>query len=241
MKYWRAIWLTILMVLPVQAIAAQVAERQIQGFNEAGTIFVFEQFGVQDGSGFPYSTIFQLSTVTSEPVFPLEKSLVRDETASLGLARRQARQSAVDFDGFLELGRHAFHKALGGSPSAVASARFSEHFLTLSGNGGRDYEVSLSQQVAPTSSCSGFTDGDEKTFEVNLKNLESSETKTLSPSGFPAAFYGLTCPTQYSIADVVLFRPSPTQETRIVVLVSTFSFGFEGPDRSFVAVMGTLH
>jgi len=56
-----------LLLFACSAIAAQAgdyAERRIIGFSANGKYFAFQQFGVQDGSGFPYSEIFIINTDT---------------------------------------------------------------------------------------------------------------------------------------------------------------------------------
>ncbi|MBN9059609.1 MAG: DUF2259 domain-containing protein, partial [Rhizobiales bacterium] len=47
---------------PTAAMAGDFAERSILGFSPDGGRFAFEEFGIQDGSGFPYSNIFVLDT-----------------------------------------------------------------------------------------------------------------------------------------------------------------------------------
>ena len=47
------------------AKAAFAAERDLIGFNSTGTVFVFEQFGRQDGSGFPFSELYYINTETN--------------------------------------------------------------------------------------------------------------------------------------------------------------------------------
>ena len=46
------------------AVAGDFAERRIIGFSQGGERFAFEEFGVQAGSGFPYSNIFVIDTAT---------------------------------------------------------------------------------------------------------------------------------------------------------------------------------
>ena len=221
------------------AYAAEVAERHIQGFNSTGTVFVFEQYGVQDGSGFPYSEIYQLSTTSSAPIFTPVKRIIQDESRPVGYARRRARRATIFFDGFLDMGTHVFHHALNETPNTVTEARFSEIYATTIGNTGANYKVSVSQQVSPTPACADWTQGNEKTFQVTLENLTSNTTSTLWSSAFPGNFYNYVCPTEYSLADVVLYQRASTK--KIAVLVSVLVVGFEGPDRKFVAVIGDLN
>ena len=42
--------------------AGDFADREIFGFSPDGGTFAFEEFGVQDGSGFPYATIYVIDT-----------------------------------------------------------------------------------------------------------------------------------------------------------------------------------
>jgi predicted secreted protein len=50
--------LGLLIVATTSATAGDNAERAIIGFSPDGRYFAFEQYGVQDGSGFPFSEIF---------------------------------------------------------------------------------------------------------------------------------------------------------------------------------------
>ena len=46
------------------AVSGDFATRHIHGFSADGKLFAFEEYGVQDGSGFPYSTIYIIDTDT---------------------------------------------------------------------------------------------------------------------------------------------------------------------------------
>ena len=47
-----------LLALALPAAAADRALINMLGYSEDGAYFAFEQFGVQDGSGFPFADIF---------------------------------------------------------------------------------------------------------------------------------------------------------------------------------------
>ena len=47
-----------LAALPVPAAAGEFAQVDLLGFSRSGSHFAFEEYGVQDGSGFPYSNIY---------------------------------------------------------------------------------------------------------------------------------------------------------------------------------------
>lgn len=167
------------------------------------------------------------------------KRVVQSESATVGMARRRARAAAFSFNGFLDMGVHVFHHALNETPNTVTSATFSRDYGTTVGNVGPNYRVTVSQQAAPTPSCAIFTSGAEKTFSVRLENLTSGGAAVLRLAAFPPAFYNYLCPTEYSLADVVLYPRGGT--TRIVALISVLVVGFEGPDRRFIAVAGSLN
>ena len=46
------------------ALAGDFANLNVLGFSSDGNIFAFEQYGVQDGSGFPYADRFYIDTNT---------------------------------------------------------------------------------------------------------------------------------------------------------------------------------
>ena len=74
------------------ASAGDFAELNILGFSADGAVFAFEQYGVQDGSGFPYAERFYIDTgddsfVSGTPI----RVRIDDENASVDDARAQAR------------------------------------------------------------------------------------------------------------------------------------------------------
>ena len=56
--------------------------------------------------------------------------------------------------------------------------------------------------------------------------MDRSRTRVFPPRG---------CPQDYAITGVITYLPDRYRPT-MVVLVSTYSQGFEGPDRRFLAV-----
>src|SRR6266540_3460201 len=84
-----------LIVAIVPAKAADNAERVIVGFSPDGRYFAFEQYGVQDGSGFPYSEIFVVDLKANKWVkgSPFREK-VEDEGALLSIARAKAAKAA---------------------------------------------------------------------------------------------------------------------------------------------------
>ena len=68
----------------------------ILGFSPDGGVFAFEEFGVQDGSGFAYANVYMIDTerdawVSGTPIRVMHES--EDET--LANVREEARQRAI--------------------------------------------------------------------------------------------------------------------------------------------------
>src|SRR4029450_2112606 len=84
-----------LSVATIPARAADNAERAIIGFSPDGRYFAFEQFGVQDGSGFPYAEIFVVDLIANQWVkgSPFREK-VEDEGALVSAARFKTAKAA---------------------------------------------------------------------------------------------------------------------------------------------------
>ncbi|RVD32276.1 DUF2259 domain-containing protein, partial [Mesorhizobium sp. M4B.F.Ca.ET.019.03.1.1] len=97
-------WLLAQLATVATADAGDVAELEILGFSQDGGVFAFEEFGVQDGSGFPYANRYYIDT--SGDSF-LKDTPIRvrldDEAATLDQARLQARQKGEAIVGQAEL------------------------------------------------------------------------------------------------------------------------------------------
>ncbi|TIX34448.1 MAG: DUF2259 domain-containing protein, partial [Mesorhizobium sp.] len=86
-------WLFAQLATVATAGAGDVAELEILGFSQDGGVFAFEEFGVQDGSGFPYANRYYIDTISDSFLkgTPIRVRL-DDEAATLDQARLQARQ-----------------------------------------------------------------------------------------------------------------------------------------------------
>ena len=83
---------------PVMALAGDNADLEILGFSPDGGTFAFEEYGVEDGSGFPYSNIYMIETDADEWVegTPVRVRL-EDDGASAEDARAEAKNTAQAF------------------------------------------------------------------------------------------------------------------------------------------------
>ena len=73
------------------ALAGESAQFDAIGYSEDGRYFAFEQFGIQDGSGFAYAEIFLIDLTTDSFVggAPFE-TRIDTELAPVAAARAQA-------------------------------------------------------------------------------------------------------------------------------------------------------
>ncbi len=92
MKALAALAMLTAAVAATPARAGDTAELSILGFAADGSVFAFEEYGVQDGSGFPYANRFYIETATDSFVAgtPI-RVRIDDESASVDYARSEAR------------------------------------------------------------------------------------------------------------------------------------------------------
>lgn len=233
--------LLILVLLTVlsksMAIAGDYASREVVGFSTDGRYFSFEQFGVQDGSGFPYSEIFIIDTesdswVKGAPV----KILLEDENKGVGEARKQARseaESLLSQYGISDSGEH-----LASNPRAEISA--DPHNIAINAA----YQMtppaeeivrfSIKEKSLNSERCSAFTD--EEIKGLTLIMTRNGQSSALQDDEHLPESRG--CPLGYSFADIYRHVSGDTQT--FVILLHMEQIGFEGPDSRFLAITERL-
>jgi predicted secreted protein len=225
------------------AHAGDIAEHRILGYTPNGDVFAFEEFGVQDGSGFPYSNIYIIETDTDSwvPGTPI-RVRIDDETATLAAAREQARQQAAPILGKIVLEDQAL--ILGASPlgefgASPISLDFGEPFPSNPLQDiSRRYNASLELFDAPSpgQDCVTYIGDNPKGFRLKIKNLTSNAEAVLHEDTQIPQSRG--CPITYRIDAVAVPDTYPAE--KVAVILSIFKPGFEGPDRRFLAVTGAL-
>lgn len=215
----------------VPALAGDRAAIDLIGYSEDGRYFAFEEFGVQDGSGFAYSAIYLIDLendrwVSGTPI----KVQADNEELSLHAIRGQAMEQ------FAPLGdKHAirepaeFLAVIGdGVPEADGAAlRFAAVGYSGPGSVQGDHQLTLETFPLPSKECEGYTDNEILGFALSLdgKDLQR-DTRLPSSRG---------CALAYRIYGVAAPFPGWSVENG-VALISVYPFGFEGPDRRFLAV-----
>lgn len=90
----RVVLVLLALLFGAPASAADSAGLAVLGFSADGRRFAFEEFGRQDGSGFPYASIFLIDTAANSSAAPPVHVRLDDETATIGAARREAAMKA---------------------------------------------------------------------------------------------------------------------------------------------------
>jgi len=228
---------------PAPAAAGNIAERRILGFSPDKSVFAFETFGIQDGSGFPFATIYVIDTTTDAWLAGTPfRVRIEDDTATVADARAQVRQQAAPVFSAIELADN--YKTLAANPLGQIGTdplrlRFGEPLPAnpLAAMAPR-YAATLDVYAAdaPGRDCSILTDGPPKGFRLSLRNAETDAVAVFHADQEIPQSRG--CPIGYRIDSVIV--PDGYPASKAVVLLSVFTPGFEGPDRTFLAVSGSL-
>ena len=220
-------------------LAADAAERVFIGFSADGRYFAFEQFGVQDGSGFPYSDIFVIDAEADAwhagtPV----RVMLQDDGANVAAARREAAARAETVMAALKIEEPGIILATqssyqhGSDPHRLA---FRNSYVPADPVEDDDVTtVELEEIVLPGPAKCPAGDLPYVGFALSIKTSGTQAfTNVHRDTEIPAS---RVCPLRYSLSDIVGFRPTIDGPIRLLALVSVFSYGFEGMDRRFVAV-----
>jgi predicted secreted protein len=229
-----------------QAWASDAAESVLLGYSPDGRYFAFEQFGTQDGSGFPYSEIFVLdldrnSWVEGTPI----RVLIENEEATAGAARARSAAAAGPMLTRLKVSEPAV--VLASSPAtevrddrnSLAFDRYYRHMggsvpMPASETWARRYEMKVSTtDLAPVPEhCQDYGEP-VKALTVTLTELNSGKTTTVhQDSGVPQS---RGCPQGYDI-DKIVAPAAYGEDSRFVALIGVYTYGFEGQDRRYIAV-----
>ena len=222
-----------------QADAGDIAQRDIIGFSASGGHFAFEEYGIQDGSGFPYSNIYIIDVATDSwlPGTPL-RIRREDDTSGLETARAQARSLAEPILDRFAIGAQPYH----GASNPVTETSANPYHVTINPRPvlpAIDDPVSFTLvpfSLTGSESCEPF--GQMKGFKLLVERL--SETgNAVQVHKDTAIPQSRGCPLDYRIADIFTFFPEGGVPV-FAALIQIIAVGFEGPDGRFMAVTGAL-
>lgn len=232
----------LMLAAALPARAGDAASLEILGFSEDGSIFAFEQYGVQDGSGFPYAERFYIDVdadgwLSGTPI----RVRIDDETASLEDARQEARaqaQSIIPDDDLA--GNRGF--TAGMNPVTEYSAdphRMAVNPRPVFPPVDDPLEFRIEEvTVSPPERCEGLG-WDIKGFRLIRIDATPGGTTELVHEDGASVPASRGCPLGYSLGAIQTYFPQPGSPS-YAVLIAIRTFGFEGPDHRWMAITGRL-
>ncbi|MEO7222598.1 MAG: DUF2259 domain-containing protein [Devosia sp.] len=226
------------LVLP--AAAADRALINMLGYSADGDTFAFEQFGIQDGSGFPFSEIFIVDLANDKWTAGTPFEARGDEESSLAEIRAEAMAKAQDTLDQYDIEVPVQILALNGEGEIAADTGLRIHWST------------------PACCGVGAIQADSHSLILSLRSIQSEEAycQDMNPVGYILAYQdqngvkelhadgdklpkSRTCTLDYRIYAVVepfteYYADGLTR--RRVAIIATYPFGFEGVDRRFLVV-----
>ena len=239
----RRLWALVVCVLPLWlfgvpagGLAADLAEYRMLGYSVDARFFAFEQFGIQDGSGFAYSEIFILDVENDRwvPGTPVRMRGI-DETERLYDVRAEAMARAEQHLARLHISA-AFRTLAATTPMEQGTQETELSFNPRPILNPIDPLHTLTLTTLPMDSqrdCFGMVE--TAGFELAMSVEGQGTTILHRDERLPVSRF---CPSRYGLAAVV--TPFDTwgafDERRAVALISVYQLGFEGLDRRFLAV-----
>lgn len=220
------------------ACAGDAATMETLGFSPDGRIFAFEEYGVQDGSGFPYANRFYIDTVTDSflPGTPV-RVLLQDENATVTNARIKALQQgqSVIGDGILldnpgfTAGRNSVTELSADPARMVVNPR--PVFPPI--DDALEFRI---QEVAVPQPQRCQNLGEIKGFRLlRLQTSGGGQTQVIHEDQRVPTSRG--CPLGYMIGGIQTYYPNGGSPV-FAVLIAVRQVGFEGPDHRWIAVTG---
>jgi predicted secreted protein len=223
--------------LPAPALAGDAAAIDPIGFSGDGRYFAYEEYGVQDGSGFPYASVFVVDLIEDKWVGTPVRVRIDDESASLDAARQQALSAAaamLDDAALTVPAQPLFLNADGEAGSGGMEASFG-----MFGNGldvpGDLFTLSLDTFASTsTEPCASYGMEDPvKGFALTLSDSAANTAEIYRDTSVPAS---RGCVSDYRIHAVLSPYPFGMSASPMVAVIGVYSLGFEGPNRRFVTV-----
>ncbi|MEO7540159.1 MAG: DUF2259 domain-containing protein [Pyrinomonadaceae bacterium] len=218
------------------ALAGDYSTLNFIGFSKDGRYLAFEEYGTQDGSGFPYSSYFFIDTAKNAYAAPQVKARIESESASEASARSKAALLAaknLKQFGIVQgnTGQHVVSHIINDLTldETETIVRFAEEIGSAYQKG--VYELTVKPLPVKNKACEPY-ELDTFMLHLTLANKDDETTKVLQKDTVLPESRG--CVMSYRIQDVYLYKGT------IAVFLNVFTPGFEGPDMRFITVTGSL-
>lgn len=225
--------------------AGDYATLNFIGFSKDGKYLAFEEYGTQDGSGFPYSNFYFVDVAKN--AFAAKSITIRldNEAATERQARTRARMNAnallrrlriIEMNtGTLVVSRMLTDVSVNHFYSEKPDDEQKINFAAVIGSMYRsgDYDLTLKSVATKSKDCA-YAQDDHKVFmlDLSLYDREKNQKIVLQKDSTLPASRG--CPINYAIQHVYLY------EDYVAVFLNTYHMGFEGPDMRYMAVTGKI-
>jgi predicted secreted protein len=233
--------LTVSLLFVRAAFAGDTATLNVLGFSADGSVFAFEEYGVQDGSGFLYANRFYINTGNDSfvPGSPIRVRL-EDENASIATVRETARQQAQPIIADTDL---LANPGLVAGQNAVTELNADPFRMVVNPRAvvppiDEALEIRLIEQPFPaTGTCDGIVDSVAGMRLLSIPDEPGQQVRVLADDQSVPRSRG--CPLGYQIAEIRTFYPQ-AGEPVFAVMIAIRTFGFEGPDFRWMAVTAPL-
>lgn len=206
------------------------------GYSDDLRYLAFEEFGVQDGSGFAYSSLYVVDLVEDKWVSGTPyREQGADEEVPLAAVRAKVAAAAKAKLGTLKIDMPAQVAALMGDGvlDPKPSMRFGYPGYGLPGQTEGDFTLSIETFKAPAPpGCDPELFGEMKGFSLTLSGDGPARELHRDKGTLPKS---RGCAMDYAIYAVVFPYLGGGLENAVAV-VSVYPYGFEGPDRRFLVV-----
>lgn len=214
--------------------AGDFASRAILGFSADGSRFAFEEYGRQDGSGFPYASIYIIDTASDQWTggSPF-RVLVEDEASSISDARQKARSNAAaQLAAITEPGTiNATNQPL---ELPADSKRMAARAYPFTPPTTDSIEFRLMTRPFPGDEFCMEFGGPAGFTLLEIATAPGKSTRILhADETIPQS---RSCPLDYHFADIVTYRPGGAGDLVAAILILMERRGFEGPDGRYLAV-----
>ena len=226
------------------AYAADGSQSRAIGFSPDARYFAFEEYGIQDGSGSAYSTVFILDTEKDEWLKGTPIRVQGEEgEGDLLAVRAKVWEKAQPLIDSLKL-QGAFDTLVHMPFTEIIADRKTVRFARYYASSGRaedydalgSYRLSVKDIPLPPAQPD-CPDADIVTFhgmELSLSNLQTNVSKTLTKDvNIPKSRW---CPNGYDIEAIYAPTTQGLERDPLVAIVGVYSRGFEGSNRDFIAV-----
>jgi predicted secreted protein len=217
--------LLIALILSSLAVAGDAANLEFIGFSRDGAYLAFEQFGMQDGSGFPYSEVSIVRVSQNRLLEKASQTIERDSASVLEAIRAARGKLATAFKRYgIVAGNQGRFLGLSDRLEDRTEGYQGADFVAF----GRTYTLEVRSQDA----------GSIPQVCVQMPQLLNL---TLSVARQPRALQRDTrLPASRQCAHGYEMRSGHLLGRSLAVFVSYRTLGFEGPDARWMVVTTTL-